>query len=61
MISKKQILEQVEKQKLDQLPKNLIDQEVTQFGEFTPDSVTIDQLGANNKKAIKLMRMAGWD
>ena len=35
--------------------------EVTQFGGFTPDSVTIDQLGANNKKAIKLMRKAGWD
>ena len=35
--------------------------EVTQFGGFTPDAVTIDQLGANNKKAIKLMRMAGWD
>ena len=36
-------------------------EEVTQFGEFTPDNVTIDQLGANNKKAIKLMRKAGWD
>ena len=35
--------------------------EVTQFGGFTPDQVTIDQLGANNKKAIKLMRLAGWD
>ncbi len=28
MISKKQILEQIEKQKLDDLPKNLIEQEV---------------------------------
>ena len=28
MISKKQILEQIEKQKLDNLPKNLIEQEV---------------------------------
>ena len=36
-------------------------EEVKQFGDFTPDSVTIDQLGANNKKAIKLMRKAGWD
>ena len=35
--------------------------EVKQFGEFIPDSVTIEQLGANNKKAIKLMRNAGWD
>jgi len=35
--------------------------EVKQFGDFTPDGVTIDQLGANNKKAIKLMRNAGWD
>ena len=35
--------------------------EVKQFGEFTPDNVTIDQLGENNKKAIKLMRKAGWD
>ena len=36
-------------------------EEVAQFGGFTPDSVTIDQLGANNKKAINLMRKAGWD
>ena len=36
-------------------------EEVSQFGEFTPDNVTIDQLGANNKKAINLMRTAGWD
>ena len=36
-------------------------EEVTLFGEFTPDSVTIEQLGANNKKAINLMRKAGWD
>ncbi len=35
--------------------------EVKQFGEFTPDNVTIDQLGSNNKKAIDLMRKAGWD
>ena len=36
-------------------------EEVTQFGEFTPDKVTIDQLGVNNKKAINLMKEAGWD
>ncbi len=36
-------------------------EEVTQFGEFTPDNVTIDQLGANNKKAINLMKKTGWD
>ena len=35
-------------------------EEVTKFGGFTPDTVTIDQLGENNKKAIKLMRKAGW-
>ena len=35
--------------------------EVKEFGGFTPDSVTIEQLGVNNKKAIKLMRQAGWD
>jgi len=36
-------------------------EEVTQFGEFTPDNVTIAQLGENNKKAINFMRKAGWD
>ena len=36
-------------------------EEVTQFGGFTPDSVTIEQLGENNKKAINLMKKAGWD
>ncbi len=38
-----------------------LSEEVTQFGEFTPDQVTIDQLGSNNKKAISLMKEAGWD
>ena len=31
------------------------------FGEFTPDKVTVDELGANNSLAIKLMKDAGWD
>ncbi len=34
--------------------------EVSRFGGFTPDNVTIDQLGENNKKAILLMRASGW-
>ena len=36
-------------------------EEVAGFGVFTPDKVTINQLGENNKKAIKLMTEAGWD
>jgi len=35
--------------------------EVRKFGEFTPDKVTIDQLGEFNKDAINLMVNAGWD
>lgn len=31
-----------------------------QFGKFTPDRVTVSQLGNNNAKAIKLMTNAGW-
>ena len=34
---------------------------VKNFGEFTPDKVTIKDLGVNNSIAIKLMRDAGWD
>jgi len=34
---------------------------VKNFGEFTPDKVTVDDLGVNNSLAIKLMRDAGWD
>ena len=34
---------------------------VKNFGEFTPDKVTVQQLGENNAKAIKLMRESGWD
>ena len=33
---------------------------VKSFGEFTPDKVTVQQLGANNTKAINLMKSAGW-
>ncbi len=31
------------------------------FGEFTPDKVTVDDLGINNSFAIKLMKDAGWN
>jgi len=31
------------------------------FGGFTPDKVTVDDLGVNNSLAIKLMKDAGWD
>ena len=34
---------------------------VKDFGEFIPDMVTVDDLGANNSFAIKLMKDAGWD
>ena len=34
---------------------------VQSFGGFTPDSVTVDQLGEFNSKAIQLMKSAGWD
>jgi len=34
---------------------------VKDFGEFTPDKVTVDDLGVNNSLAIKLMKDAGWD
>ena len=33
---------------------------VKNFGEFTPDKVTIDDLGVNNSLAIKIMKDAGW-
>ena len=35
--------------------------EVKEFGPFNPDSVTINQLGSFNSKAIKMMTAAGWD
>ena len=34
---------------------------VKNFGEFIPDSVTVEELGENNSLAIKLMKDAGWN
>ena len=34
---------------------------VKDFGAFTPDAVTVEDLGVNNSLAIKLMKDAGWD
>ena len=34
---------------------------VKNFGEFTPDKVTVDDLGNNNSTAIKMMKDAGWN
>ena len=34
---------------------------VKNFGEFTPDAVTIEDLGEYNSLAIKMMKDAGWD
>ena len=34
---------------------------VKNFGEFKPDNVTVDELGANNSLAIKMMKEAGWN
>ena len=34
---------------------------VKDFGEFTPDEVTVEELGENNSLAIKLMKDAGWN
>ena len=34
---------------------------VKDFGEFTPDQVTIEDLGDYNSLAIKLMKDSGWD
>ncbi len=34
---------------------------VRDFGEFVPDEVTVEELGENNSRAIKLMRDAGWN
>jgi len=31
------------------------------FGEFTPDKVTVQQLGEFNSKAINLMKSSGWE
>ena len=35
--------------------------ELKGFGEFTPDNVSISQLGKYNSKAIKMMTTAGWE
>ena len=43
---------------LKEVNKNQI---VKDFGEFTPDKVTVEDLGVNNSLAIKLMKNAGWD
>jgi len=34
---------------------------VKDFGEFTPDKVTVENLGTSNAMAIKMMKDAGWD
>ena len=34
---------------------------VKEFGEFTPDKVTVEDLGVKNSLAIKLMKDAGWN
>ncbi len=34
---------------------------VKNFGNFSPDKVTVEDLGNNNALAIKLMKEAGWD
>tara|TARA_A100001388_G_scaffold263748_1_gene234421 strand:+ start:274 stop:1296 length:1023 start_codon:yes stop_codon:yes gene_type:complete len=34
---------------------------VKNFGEFTPDKVTVEDLGVNNSLAIKLMKDSGWN
>ena len=38
-----------------------LSKEVKGFGPFSPDGVTISQLGAFNSKAIKLMAKSGWE
>ena len=44
-------------------PLNEVNQNeiVKNFGEFIPDSVTVDDLGEKNSLAIKLMKDAGWN
>ena len=34
---------------------------VKSFGDFTPDKVTVEQLGEYNSKAIRLMKSTGWE
>ena len=44
-------------------PLNEVNQNqiVKNFGDFTSDKVTVDELGENNSLAIKMMKQAGWD
>ena len=44
-------------------PLNEVNQNqiVKNFGAFTPDKVTVDDLGSNNSMAIRMMKEAGWD
>ena len=34
---------------------------VKNFGDFTPDRVTVEQLGENNSIALRMMQEVGWD
>ena len=34
---------------------------VKNFGDFTPDRVTVEQLGENNSMALRMMQEVGWD
>ena len=34
---------------------------VKSFGDFTPDQVSVEDLGRNNSVAIRMMKEAGWD
>ena len=34
---------------------------VKSFGDFTPDRVTVEQLGENNSMALRMMQEVGWD
>ena len=44
-------------------PLNEVNQNqiVKNFGDFTSDKVTVDELGENNSLAIEMMKQAGWD
>ena len=44
-------------------PLNEVNQNpiVKGFGQFTPDKVTVEDLGVKNSLAIKLMKNAGWN
>ena len=44
-------------------PLNEVNQNeiVKNFGEFTPDTVTVEDLGEKNSLAIKLMKDTGWN